>query len=135
MWEISLVITPPYLNTFGRVYWFLSKKRIHRSPHLAHVVFWLVISSSQSSVILYALTIYQYIQYSISAYYKLVITTFYLRNQYVMFRLLYLFLCFLNYISLQLYSILHAQSIQLLTHTCATFSRYVGLGFLYPDHA
>ena len=83
--------------------------RIHRTPHLAHVVLLSVISSSHSSVRLSALTIYQYIQYSISPCYKLVIASRKLRNQHITFRLLYLFLCLFSYVLFQLYSILHAQ--------------------------
>ena len=65
LWAISFVITPVCLYTFGRVYWVLSMGRIHRTLNLAHVVLLSVISSSYSSVRLSALTIYQYIQYSI----------------------------------------------------------------------
>ena len=35
----------------------------------------------------------------------------------------------------QLYSILHAQYLQVLTYTCATSSRDVGSGSQHPDHA
>ena len=83
-WEISLVITPTCLYTSCRVYWVLSMRRIHRTPHLAHVVLLSVISSSHRSVRLSALTIYQYIQYSILACYKLVIASSQLKIQFIM---------------------------------------------------
>ncbi|KAH0784174.1 hypothetical protein KY290_003772 [Solanum tuberosum] len=41
---------PARLYTFGRVYWVLSMGRIHRTPHLAHVVLLSIISSSHSTV-------------------------------------------------------------------------------------
>ena len=106
---ISLVITLACLFTSGRVYWVLSMGHIHRTRHLAHLVLLSVISSYHSSVTLSALTIYQYIQYSVSACYKFVIASSLLKNQHITFRLLYLFLCFFSYVLFQLYSILHAQ--------------------------
>ena len=109
LWAISLVIMPACFYTFGRVYWVLLMGHIHQTPHLAHVVLLSVISSSHSSVRLSALTIYQYIQYSVSACYKLVIASSKLKNQHITLRLLYLFLCLFSYVLFQLYSILHAQ--------------------------
>ena len=67
LWEISLVIMPACLYTFGRVYWVLLMGRIHRTPHLAHVVLLSIISSSHSSVRLYCV---DHIYSSVSACYK-----------------------------------------------------------------
>ena len=93
--------------SFGRVYWVVQMGRIHRTPHLAHVVLLSVISSSHNLVRLSTATIYQYIQYSVSACYKLVIASSQLRNKNITFILLYLFLCLFSYVLFQLYSILH----------------------------
>ena len=109
LWAISLVITPTCPYTFGRVYWVLSMGHIHRTPHFAHALLLLVISSSHSSVRLFALTIYQYIQYSVSSCYKLVIAFSYLNIQYIMFRLLYFLLFLFSFDLFLVYSILHAQ--------------------------
>ena len=72
LWAIRLVIMTACLYNIDRVYWVLLMGHIHQTPHLAHVVLLSVISSSHSSVRLSVLTIYQYIQYSVSACYKLI---------------------------------------------------------------
>ena len=112
-----------------------SMGRIHQIPHLAHVVLLSVISSSHRSVRLSALTIYQYIQYSVSTCYKLVISFSQLRIQFIMSDY---YTCFyacsiMFYFSFTLSYML--STFQVLTHTCATSSRDVGSGSQHPDHA
>ena len=85
-----------------------------------------VISSSHRSVRLSALTIYQYIQYSVSACYKLVIASSQLRIKFIMsdyytcfyacsvmfyfiYTVSYMLLCLFSYVLFHLYCILHAQ--------------------------
>ena len=134
MLVINLVSTPACLYTFGKVYWVLLMGRIHRTPHLAHLILLSLVSSSHSSVRLSALTIYQYIQYSVSACYKLVIASSQLRNQHITFRLLYLFCAcsVMFYFSCTLCYML--STFQVLTHMCATSSRDVGSGSQHLDH-
>ena len=132
---INLVVTPACLYSSSRVYWVLSMGRIHQTPHSAHVVLLSVISSSYSSVRLSTLTIYQYIQYSISACYKLVIASSQLRIQFIMSDY---YTCFyacsvMFYFSFTLSYMV--STFQVLTHTCAISSRDVGLGSQHPDHA
>ena len=75
--------------------------RIHRNPHLAHVILLSVISSSHSSVRLSTLTIYQYIQYSAPACYKLVIASILAQKsvhpvQIIIFVFVNVHLCFIS---------------------------------------
>ena len=49
-------------------------------------------------------------------------------------QIIILALCLFIYILFQLYSILHAQYLKVLTHTCVTSSRDVGSGSQHPDH-
>ena len=109
--------------------------RIHQTLHLAHVVLLSVISSSQNSVRLSALTMYQYIQYSISACYKLVIASSKLRIQFIMsdYYTCYFACSIMFYFSIILSYML--STFQVLTHMCATSSCDVGLGSQHLDHA
>ena len=134
LWAINLVITPACLYTFGRAYLVLSMWCIHWTPHIAHVVLLLVISSSHSLVRLFALTIYQYIQYSVSTCNKLVIASsklrimFFMSNYYASF---YACLVMFDFSFTLSYMI---STFQVLTHTCTTFSHDVGVGSQHPDH-
>ena len=92
---------------------------IHWTPLLAHVVLLSVISSSHSSVRLSTLTIYQYIQYLVSTNHgQIVILVFVLVQLYFILTLSYMLSTF-----------------QVLTHTCATSSRDIGLGSQHSYHA
>ena len=131
---IILVIIPACLYTFGRVYWVLSVRPMHRTQHLSHVVLLSAISSSYSSVILHCinhisvfsismLLLGHYIHISHVRYFSI----------YSMLRLIHYVMYFFSYILFQLYSILHASIFQVLTHTCATSSHDVCLGSQHPD--
>ena len=116
------MITPTCLYTYGRVYWVLSMGCIHRTQNLAHVVLLSVLSSSHSSVRLSALTIYQYIQYSVSTCHKLVIDP--VSSEISTSRSNY-YTCFcaclvMFYFSFTLSYML--RTFQVLTHTCAIFA-------------
>ena len=128
---IILIIMPACLYTSGRVYWVLSMGRIHRTPHLAHVVLCrlLVAPTVQSDSI--TLTIFQYSQYSVSACYKFVHCI--QLAQYSVFSVsiscsdyfIALLLCsVICYFSFTLSCML--STFQVLTHTCATSSHDVG---------
>ena len=123
---INLVITPACLYTFGREYRVLQMRCIHRTPHLAHVVLLSVISNSHSSVKLSTLTIYQYIQYSVSACYKLVIASSQLRIQFIMSNYYtWFYACsVLFYFSISIFYML--STFQVPTHMYATSSRDIG---------
>ena len=79
-----------------------------------------------------ALTIYHYTQYSVSACYKLVISSQFsisCSDQYTCFcacLVMFYFSCTLSYM---------LSTFQALTHTCATSSRDVGSSSKQPDHA
>ena len=135
LWAISLVITLACLYTFGRVYWVLSTGCIHRTSHLAHVVLLSVISSFHCSVRLSALTIYQYIQYSVSTCYKLIIVSNQHRIQFIVsdYYTCYYACSVMFYFNFTLFQML--STFQVLMHTCATSSHDVGSGSQHPDHA
>ena len=135
LWASNLVITPTCLFTFGRVYSVLSMGRIHRTPHLAHVVLLSVISISHNSVKLSSLTIYQYIQYSVSACYELSMHP--VSSEISTSRSDY-YTCFcvclvMFYFSFTLSYML--STFQVRKHTCSISSRDVGLGSQHSDHA
>ena len=124
---------PACLYTLGRVYLVLSMGRIHRTPHLAHVVLLSVISSSHSSVRLSVLTIYQYIQFQHVINFSLHPVSSEISTSrsdyYTCFcacLVMFYFSCTLSYM---------LSTFQALTHTCATSSRDVGLGSQHPYHA
>ena len=134
---ISLVITLICLYTSGRVYWVLSMGRIHRIPYLAHVVLLSVISSSHSSVRLYCINhIYRLVSIQSQYIINLVIASSYLIIQYISCS--YYYTCFCAYLVMIYFSFTLSYMVstfQVLTHTCDTYSRDVGLGSQHPDHA
>ena len=126
---IILVITPSCLYS--------SMRRIHWTPHLAHVVLFSVISSFHSLIRLYCIDhIYSLISIQSQHVINLFISSSELNIRYIMFRILNLLLCLFSYGLFQLYTLSYIFStFQVLTHTCGTSFPDVGSDSQYPDHA
>ena len=108
---ISFVITSACPYTFGSVYWVLSMRRIHRTPHFAHVFLLSVFSIAHSSVRLSCTdhlsvySVFSFFQYvinwslhSVSSEFSISCSDYY--TCFCACSVMFLF---------QLYSILHAQ--------------------------